>query len=250
MTLRLLSLLACALSLACAAPAAACSVTDDYRVPTNLQLAAEADVILLAKVETGSTDITGPDMKMTVTPIELLKGRLPLDKPLTLPGAIAEPRFAVLSNPLQLEHAHPLAYIGGCTRYMFVRGATVLFFLQPAEKALEGREVPAEMRGMLVAAGGPFSRWAEDVPSADSPWVRATRIYIKAARLPADQQKAVLAAERDRLRAAGDQESRVIADDIDRQLAGPNKPWNKLMEEEIEKMEKRGEDPLESLRKK
>jgi hypothetical protein len=57
----------------------------------------------------------------------------------------------------------------------------------------------------------------------------------------------MLAAERDRLRAAGDQESRVIADDIDRQLAGPNKPWNKVVDEEIEKMEQRGEDPLREL---
>lgn len=228
-----------ALSVAAASPSIACSVVKDYRVPTNLELASKADVILLARVESGSTKFTSPtDMAMTVTPIEVLKGDVPIGKPLILPGSLAEPRFAVLSNPLELEAAHPLAYIGGCTRYMFVRGATVLFFLTPAEKLFDGDEMPPQMKGMLVQAGGAFSRWAEDVLSADSPWVRATRIYIKAAALPADQQKALLVAERDRLR-AGDQESKVIADDIDRQLAGPNKSWNQLMEEEIKKAEAR-----------
>ena len=249
MTLRLLPLLAAAFALACAAPGVACSVDDSYRVPTNFELAADAEIILLARIESGTTEITGPDMAMTVTPLELIKGALPLGAPLTLPGAIAAPRFSVLSNPLELEQAHPLAYIGGCTRYMFVRGATVLFFLTSAEKAFEGKDVPAEMRGTMVPAGGPFSRWAEDVLSAQSPWVRATRIYVAAAALPPERQKAMLAAERDRLRAAGDQESRVIADDIDRQLAGPNKSWNRLMDEEIEKMKARGEDPLKGLLK-
>lgn len=238
-------LLAFALAAALSGEAAnACSVDDSYRVPTNLELTAEADVILLARIESGSTGIDGPDMVMTVTPIELLKGQIPLGQPLKLPGAIAEPRFSVLSNPLQLEQAHPLAYIGGCTRYMFVRGATVLFFLNSAGNAYKGRDVPPEAQGMLHPAGGAFSRWAEDVLSAASPWVRATRLYINAAALPSDQQKRMLAAEQDKLRAAGDQESRVIAEDIGRQLAGPNKPWNQLMEEEIKKMEERGESPL------
>lgn len=236
------------LSIAFASPAIACSVSPDYRVPTNLELTADADLIFLARVDSGTTSLDGPEAMMTVTPLEVLKGQLPADEPLKVPGSIAEPRFAVLSSPLQLEQAHPLAYIGGCTRYLFVRGATVLFFLTPAEKAFDG-EVPAEARGMLLPAGGAFSRWAEDVLSANSPWVRATRIYVKAAALPKEQQRAILIAERDRLRAAGDQESEVIADDIDRQLKGPNKPWNRLMEEEIAKMKERGEDPLEEASK-
>lgn len=229
-------------------PAVACSVSDEYRVPTNLELTANADVILLAKVESGPTDIRGPDTVMTVTPIEILKGQLSSDKPLKLPGSIAEPRFAILSAPLQLEEAHPLAYIGGCYRNMFVREATVLFFLTTAEKAFKG-DVPEQVRGMLMPAGGPFSRWAEDVISPNSPWVRATRIYIKAEALPIAQQKALLTAERDKLRSIGDQESKIIADDVDRQLAGPNKPWNQRMQEEIKKMKDRGEDPLQGLLK-
>lgn len=231
-----------------ASPAAhACSVISSYRVPTNFELATDADLILLAKVESGTTEISGRDMEMTVTPIVALKGQLPTG-PIKLPGMIAEKRFAVMSNPLELEQAHPLAYIGGCTRYMFVKGATVLFFLKPAEKPFAS-EVPAAMRGRLMPAGGPFSRWAEDVPSDASVWVRAARIYVDAAALPKEQQKQRLMAERDKLRAAGDQDSKLIAEDIDRQLAGPNKPWNQLMEEEIKKMKARGEDPREGLAK-
>lgn len=224
-------------------PALACSVTDDYRVPTNLELTAQADLILLARIESGPTDMGFRDASMLVTPIEVLKGQLP-SGPLKLPGMIAEPRFAVLSSPLQLEEAHPLAYIGGCARYMFVKGSTVLFFVTPAEKAYEG-DVPDQLKGVLVPAGGAFSRWAEDVLPGNSPWVRATRIYIQAANLPKEQQTQLLIAERDKLRAAGDQDSKLIADDIDRQLAGANKPWNQLMDEAIKKRKQSGEKSYE-----
>jgi hypothetical protein len=232
-----------------ARPAAACSVTNDYRVPTNLELTADAELIILARVESGPTDFgLHKKPELVVTPLEVLKGKLPDSKPLKLTGMIAEPRFAVLSNPLDLEQAHPLAYIGGCTRYMFVRGATVLFFLTRAENQFSG-EAPAELRGALMGAGGAFSRWAEDVILPDSPWVRATRIYLKAASLPKDRQTAFLKSERDGLVKTGDQESKIIAADIDRQLTGPNKPWNQLMEEEIKKMKERGEDPAEEAAK-
>ena len=98
-------------------------------------------------------------------------------------------------------------------------------------------ELPAELKGTLVPAGGPFSRWAEDVPSSDSAWVRATRLYVQAASMPKEQQRAFLTSQRDALLKAPDPYSRLIAADVDRQLKGPNKPWNELMQEEIKKME-------------
>lgn len=118
-----------------------------------------------------------------------------------------------------------------------MKDSSVLFFVKPAEKEF-GADVPPEMRGMLVPAGGAFARWAEDVPSKDAPWVRATRIYAEAAALPKEQQRQFLLTKRAELLRAPDPYSRLIAADIERQLAGPNKPWNQRMREEIEKMEK------------
>lgn len=238
-------LLVAAICLGFASPAGACSMRADYRVPTNLELTADAELILLGTVESAPDNFDGLNQaNMVVRPIAALKGQMPAGT-IKLPGMLAPERFAVKSNAIELEQAHPLAYIGGCVRYMFVQNSTVLFFL----KRFDGADVPPEMKGMLVPAGSSFSRWAEDVPSASAPWVRATRIYVSAASLPQEQQAAYLRAERDKLLVAGDPDSKRIAADIDRQLAGPNKPWNQLMDEEIKKMKERGEDPLEGFAK-
>lgn len=222
-------------AIAASAPALACSVVSDYRVPTNLELVERADLILLGKIEGGTTKIGRMnDQAMTVRPIAALKGNMPAGT-IDIPGMIATGNFAVPSNPRELEQAHPLSYIGGCTRYMFVDGSTVLFFL-------ENRD------GKLAPSGNPFSRWAEDVPSLDAPWAKAVRIYATVAALPGDQRQAALIAERDALLARKDDpDAQLIAADIDRQLAGPNKPWNQLMDEEIERMRENGEDPLADL---
>jgi hypothetical protein len=239
--MRILALAVASVAAVTATPTLACSVTDDYRVPTNLELAADAEIIFLGKVLSGPAEMEKlSKAELVVEPIASLKGDVS-SQPLKLPGMIAPSRFAVKSNPADLNQAHPLAYIGGCIRYMFVKGSTVLFFVSHAEKAFGG-EVPAELKGILMPAGGAFARWAEDVPSADSAWVVATKIYVKAAALPKDQQKQFLETQRDALLRAPAPYSRLIAADIDRQLAGPNKPWNQLMHEEIEKMEKRKEE--------
>ena len=113
----LLAVFAC---LAAPLPAAACSPVPGYAVPTNMELTAEAELILLAAV-TGGTPMDeagAPDtMRVDIQPIAALKGNL-ADAPKTLPIALATGRFATLSNPYELQHAHPLAYIGGCVRYM------------------------------------------------------------------------------------------------------------------------------------
>jgi hypothetical protein len=202
----------------------ACSVDDTYRVPTNLELVEQADVILLGVVESGPDEIDSMNgVDLVVRPTELIKGEsLPAE--LRTVGMIASGNFAVTSDPNELESAHPLAYIGGCARYMFVRGSTVLFFL----KREGDRLVP------LVV---PFARWAEDVPSVQAPWVRAVRIYAEVASLPQSERRAALAARRDALRAASnDRDAAIIADDIDRQMRGPNRPWNAIIEEQIRRI--------------
>lgn len=195
-------------------PAIACSPVAGYRVPTNMELAAQADMVLLATV-TGGTPMdmaNGPDaMRIDIRPDDILKGD-PAAAPTTLPIALATGELAVISNPYDLENANPLAYSGGCIRYMVPKGSRLLFFL--------GRR-----DGQWVPAGGPFSRWAEDVLTDDAPWLAATRLYLEVQALPEPERKTALAAKRDALRArADDPVAQLLADDIDRQLAGPNKP--------------------------
>lgn len=218
-----------ALLLVPASPAAACSVTDEYRVPTNLELVERADTILLGVVESGPTDADRWQQEraaLVVRPTLLLKGSA-LPSQLRLWGMIAPERFAVLSRPDELEQAHPLAYIGGCIRYMFVPGSTVLFFLQRRE-------------GELMPLFEPFARSAEDVPSADSRWVRAVRLYVEAAALPEAQRRPFLLARQAELRArTGDADALAIADDIDRQLRGPNRSWNAIVQDQIRGLDRR-----------
>ncbi len=204
------------------APATACSVVEGYRVPTNLELARDAQLIVLAEVAGGS-DMEGNDRDwgLTLRPIAALKGELP-EGPLALNSlSLAGERFRTLSNPYEFEQAHPLSYIGSCIRRMFPLGTTALFFLKQRD-------------GEWSSAGGPFSRWAEDVPGEGAPWAVLTRLYVQAAGLAGEERKALLEAERGRLAArAQDPVAQLMAADIERQLAGPNEPWNVLMRRQM-----------------
>jgi hypothetical protein len=207
--------------------ASACSVRDSYRVPTNLELVERADTILLGVVEGGTTEAEEiDDWQVVVRPTLLLKGEaLPAELRFHRMG-LAPPRFHTLSDPSELEQAHPLAYIGGCVRYMFVQGSTVLLFLERHE-------------GEMVPLFEPFARSAEDVPSHDSRWVRTVRLYIEVAALPEAERAAALRARQAELRAlSGDADAQAIADDIDRQLRGPNRSWNAIRHDEIERVER------------
>ncbi|MEL7687017.1 hypothetical protein AAG596_06795 [Citromicrobium bathyomarinum] len=205
--------------------AQACSVVSDYRVPTNLELAADAQLILLGRVS-GGDEGDGPfESAITVEPIEAVKGAMP-PTPITIRGAYTieetnERGYHVFSDPYELEEAHPLSYIGGCIRYMFPADTTALFFLERRD-------------GEWRSAGGPFSRWAEDVLAEDAPWLRLTRFYTEVAAAPPESRVAMLEAERARLRSQENRVSQLMAEDIGRQLDGPNEPWNVIMQRAIE----------------
>jgi hypothetical protein len=203
---------AAALLLAAAPPAAACSVVDSYRVPTNLELTAQADMILLGTIERGEGE---PDQspfsrEIVVRPTLLLKGAA-LPAEVRINGYLSDdPRDVVASDPRDLLHPNPGAMFGGCVRYIFRRGMQVVLFLHRDMRNGEGR---------LRLAGSPFARSAEDVPSPDAPWVKAVRIYAEIAALPEGQRRAALVAHRDALRArTGDADAALLAEDIDRQL--------------------------------
>jgi hypothetical protein len=208
--------LAAALALALvAAPAAACTPAPGYRVPSNLELTAGAEAIVLAQVVAGALDEGGDPFASTITlrPLEALKGPLPAGE-IALRGMMlardAGPELGLLSNPYEFERAHPNSYIGACTRFVFPLGTTALVFLR------------AGLDGQWVPAGGAFSRWAEDVPGPDAPWVALVRLYLRAAALPEGERAALLEGERAALLArADDPVAQLMAADVARQLVAP-----------------------------
>lgn len=216
MRIRPLAALPLTLLAAIASPALACSVSAEYRVPTNLELAADAEMIVLGQVVGGSPmEATSSDnARLSVRPVAMLKGALPGD-PIQLQGMfLADERHGMLSNPYDLADAHPMAWAGGCIRYAFPAHTQVLFFLKRHPE-----------NGQWGPAGGPFSRWAEDVLDPQAPWPVLTALYVRAAALPPAARTALLEAERETLLdRAGDPVARLMAADITRQLAGPNKP--------------------------
>jgi hypothetical protein len=230
----MLRLTLCAAALALAVlplPALACSVNDDYRVPTNFELAQGAELILLASVTGGTGEEGGPEKwRIAIHPLKAIKGTLP-NRDIELRGlTIAPARFLVLSNPYEFESAHPLSYIGGCVRYIFPLGTTALFFLKHNGDG-------------WAPAGGAFSRWAEDVPGPDAPWARLAAIYALAGTLPEKQRQPVLEAERRGMLAKKDDPvAQLMAADIDRQTKGPNERWNVLMRREMERQGLGSED--------
>ena len=224
---RILTTLAATTSLTLATPAVACSVTADYRVPTNLELAANAELVLLGRV-VGEVEGAEPwGRKLLIEPVQAIKGEMPEGTvSLARAGLVPEdrPDFGVLSNPYELNQAHPLSYIGACLRYIFPAGTTALFFLERAPDGEGWRP-----------SGGPFSRWAEDVLVEDAPWLRLTRFYAEVAAAPEGERAALLEAERARLAAlADDPVAQLMAADIARQIEGPNPTWHEVMRRGIE----------------
>lgn len=204
-------LILAAAALSVAMPAVACSVAPGYRVPTTLELAEQAEVIVLARVEGGTSVGRDEDGKVTLASLLLLKGDT-LPERFEMPGWLATSRVrATRSDPDELARVNPDALTGGCNRYIFARGMMLVLFL-----TREG--------GVLRPLDMPFARTAEDVPSFDARWVKAVREYVAIAALPRESRKERLVARRDALSRSTDGDSRAIAADMTRQLSGPNKP--------------------------
>jgi hypothetical protein len=210
----ILAALAAALAFA-AVPVAACSPGPGFRPLTNLELAAAAPTIVLAQVVAGALDEGGDPFRSTITirPLEALKGALP-EGDIALAGMMltrdAGPELGMVSNPYEFERAHPGSYAGACTRFVFPLGTTALFFLR------------TDHEGYWAPAGAAFSRWAEDVPGRDAPWVALVRLYVRAAALPEGERAALLESERSAMLArADDPVAQLMAADVSRQLAPP-----------------------------
>ncbi len=208
-----------ALVLACAPVAAlACSPAPDYRVPTNLELAGHADAIVVARVIGGQQDEEGRHVALVIRPLAAVKGPLP-EGDIALQGMElaredgAGLRAGTLSDPYEFERAHEQAYAGACIRRIFPLGTTALFFLR------------TDHEGMWAPAGSAFSRWAEDVPDENAPWVQLARLYAVAAGLPQEDRVPFLEDEREALLVrTGEPLAQLMAEDIARQIAGPKAP--------------------------
>jgi hypothetical protein len=202
-----------ALALA-AAPAAACSPSADYRVPTNLELAGHADSIVVAQVVGTHRDESGQPTALVIRPLSAVKGPMPQgDIALTGMMLAKDGQGGPPSDPNEFERPHPQAYSGACIRRVFPLGATALFFLR------------TDHEGMWAPAGTAFSRWAEDVADENAPWVQLARLYAIASGLPPEDRAPFLEDEREALLARkGEPLAQLMAEDIARQLAGPQAP--------------------------
>lgn len=222
MTTSFLAATAAAGALA-ALPAAACSVAEDYRVPSNLELAAEANAIVLGRVVGAAEALRAPDeallQAISIEPLATLKGLTP-GGTLIMPGMLlAQPGVSPSGSGVAVDFAepHPEARAGACIRRSFPAGATVLFFLRRAD-------------GGWVPAGGPFSRWAEDVSGPEDPWVQLATLYVHAAQLVPGERQALLEDQLEALQARIDAEptddpvTLALATDLERTMADPGFP--------------------------
>lgn len=193
-------------------PAQACSLAAGFRPTSNLELVEQAETIVLARVTGGAVDERRPEEStITIRPLAALKGELP-EGDIALRGLyLAEGRLARyggLSDPFEFAAPHPDD--SACIRVVFPLGTTAVFFLR------------VDHEGMWAPAAPPLSRWAEDVPDADAPWVQLVRLYAIAAGLPAADRAPFLADEREALLArSGEPLAQLMAADIARQLAPP-----------------------------
>ncbi len=165
------------LALTIVRPVHACSVVSEYRVPTTLELVDRAEAIVLARVVDGGPK-TDTGLKVAqLVPFALLKGpALPSDIHFER-AVLSNAEFkAVASDPRNLVDANPDAFSGGCNRHIFDKGMIIVAFLQRHE-------------GRLMPDGSAFSRSLEDVPSPESLWVKAVKLYVQIAELPKSQRR-------------------------------------------------------------
>lgn len=184
----------------------ACSV-GSYQVPTALELAERADAIVLARVDREIPNTEDErNGQLSLLPETLIAGEI-LPAEIRIGGSFGSDRHQpTKSDPNELAKANPDAFDGACNRYMFDGGMLLLLFLE---------KDPA---GAFQVINSAFARTLEDVPNADSLWVRAVRYYAGVAKLPANARRGAMKAERDRLRSTRKPDDTILAADIDRQL--------------------------------
>jgi hypothetical protein len=190
-----------------AGPATACSMAPGYKVPTNLELVAAGETIVIAVIESDQKSADAQLGSLIARPMTLLKGSVLPEAVVIEDAILAEDartaHMVVASEPRELRAANPGALIGACVRYIFTKGMKVVLFLK------------RDQAGGLVPYRSAFSRDAEDVADENALWVKAIREYVPISLAPPAARKALLCARMTALRAeASDPDAQAIADDM------------------------------------
>jgi hypothetical protein len=197
--------------------ALACTVPAGYTAPTNWQLANDANTILLGEVVGGGVGSPADPAASTITvhPIVALKGLLPGADFKIAGVSLADGTDAAAGPPddaLAFAAPDPAALGDACIRRVFAPNTQALFFLK--------RE-----NGQWAPAGGPLSRWAQDVSGLDAPWVELASVYAHASMVPGEDGRQLLEQRHEALVSRPDDpQAAAMAADLERSLAGPPAP--------------------------
>lgn len=186
----------------------ACSAVEGYRTPTNFELVEEADLIVLARIVDGPDTIEGPDQKVTLSPIRVLKGKQP-SEPLRVFGALAWNGHPIPSMSTTLGQSHFSAGLGACIRMFYPRDGLIVAMFK---RSSEG----------LVQITDPWARAVEDVEAEGGVWVEAVETYVELQQnnTPGTLRQAI-EAKRDELSDKADSvATRAIAEDLRQHLLG------------------------------
>lgn len=197
--------------------ALACSPVKGYRVPTNIALIDQADLVVMARVVSGPTAYEargmtqGVERAITLSVVRVLKGAAGVTT-LKVDGVLSDPQDPLASVVTDLRTAHPSSFMGACIRQAYAKGGLVLAMFQ-------------KTRNGLVQIQKPFARAVEDVRDEGDLWPRAARLYITLTAHPDGPARRVMfAAEAARRRTAGGPDDQAIAHDIDQDLAERARP--------------------------
>jgi len=180
----------------------ACSLNDEYRPPTNIELIERADLVVLGRVYARGPAAAAHANKLNLTPIRTLKGRAP--EKLILYGIVRDRQGKrITSEPTRLDQAHSSSTWGACDRQAYAAGTLVIATFT---KRADG----------FSQMTYPFARNVEDVEGPDALWVRAAALYARIiSENPASERRHAFQKERERLLAeTGDPDAQAIAQDI------------------------------------
>ena len=234
--MRLVGLFLCCLGLGLAGEVQSCSLPESYRVPTNLELTAMADVIAIARVRSGP-DITAAPLLLTgvidrlpsvkFDLLHILKGKTDRKRVEAPDPSLVIKSKEAMSDAEELTLAHPDSYGHGCRpRSIYVWNAMIVLFLK------------RDQLGDLSLIGHGSAREAEDVPHLNARWVRAVKEYIAISPHPRAQWPSALHDREVALRKAGERDALAIADDMVRQIGAQRQAADEIYEDDMSALER------------